>query len=38
LESEYLQYGFATEDKNNWVCEPCYDALRDTLEFAPEVT
>jgi hypothetical protein len=36
-EREYLQYGFATEDGNNWVCEPCYYALRDILEFRAEV-
>jgi hypothetical protein len=34
---EYLLYGFATEDESDWVCEPCYYALRDILDFTAKV-
>jgi hypothetical protein len=36
-EREYLQYGFRTDDGNNWLCEECYYAVRDILEFTAEV-
>jgi hypothetical protein len=35
---ELLRYGFSSEDGNTWVCEPCYYAVRDILEFTAEVT
>jgi hypothetical protein len=37
-ERKYLQYGFRTDDGNTWVCEECYYAIRDVLEFAAEVS
>lgn len=37
-EREYLQYGFSTDDGNTWVCEDCYYAVKDVLEFTAEVT
>lgn len=33
---EYLRYGFVSDD-GAWVCEPCYYAVRDILEFTAEV-
>jgi hypothetical protein len=36
-ERESLQYGFRTDDGNTWVCEDCYYAVRDILEFTAEV-
>jgi hypothetical protein len=36
-ESEYLQYGLRSEGGNTWVCEECYYALRDILEFNAEI-
>jgi hypothetical protein len=36
-EREYLLHGFRTEAGNTWVCEDCYYAVRDILEFTAEV-
>jgi hypothetical protein len=37
-EREYLKYGFSADDGNTWVCEDCYYAIKDVLEFTAEVT
>jgi hypothetical protein len=36
-EPEFLLFGFRTGDGNTWVCEACYYAVRDILEFWAEV-